>query len=333
MNYENQYQKYRGKNILITGGLGFIGSNLAIKLVDLGAHVMVLDSMIDTYGGNLFNIEPIREKVQVNISDMRDIFGLPYLLKNKDIIFNLAGQVSHIDGMTDPKTDLPINCVSQLAFLQTAHQHNPAARIVFASTRQIYGRSKYLPVNEDHPINPTDINGINKTAGEWYHKLYHDIYGMNTVALRLTNTFGPRQLMKHSKQGFIPWFIRLLIEGKTIQLFGTGEQIRDINFVDDVVDAFLLSGIDDKAKGKVYNLGGEPISLLDLVKRMIEVNAKGEYRLVPFPEEKKKIDIGYFYGDYAKIKNELCWEPHISLTEGLTKTFDYYRKHRSHYWS
>lgn len=332
MNYANHYKNYSGKNVLITGGLGFIGSNLAIKLVELGAKVTILDSMIDAYGGNFFNIDPIKEKAHINISDVRDKYGIQHLVKDQSVIFNLAGQVSHIDSMTDPETDLNINCVSQLALLQAVQKHNPKARIVFASTRQIYGRPKYVPVNEEHPINPTDINGINKTAGEWYHKLYHEVHGLDTVSLRLTNTFGPRQLMKHNKQGFIPWFIRLLIEGKTIQLFGTGEQIRDINFVDDAVDAFLLAGIHENAKGKVYNLGGEPISLLNLVKKMIEVNKAGEYTLVPFPEEKKKIDIGDFYGDYSKIKNELGWEPCVTLADALTKTFDYYRENRQHYW-
>lgn len=332
MPYQNQFTSYKNKRTLITGGLGFIGSNLAIRLVELGAHVTIVDSMIEAYGGNIFNIEPIKTKVHINISDVRDKYGIPYLVQNQDIIFNLAGQVSHIDSMTDPETDLNINCVSQLSLLQAVQKYQPKTRIVFASTRQIYGRPKYLPVNEEHPINPTDINGINKTAGEWYHKLYHEVYGIDTVSLRLTNTFGPRQLMKHNKQGFIPWFIRLLIEQKTIQLFGSGEQIRDINFVDDAVDAFLLAGIHPNAVGKVYNLGGEPISLLNLVKRMIAVNQKGEYTLVPFPEEKKKIDIGDFYGDFGKIKKDLGWEPRTTLDDALTKTFDYYTKNRQHYW-
>lgn len=326
------YKPYRHKRILITGGLGFIGSNLAIRLVHLGSRVTLLDSMIDAYGGNLFNIEPVKQNVTVNISDMRDKYGMNYLIRNHDIIFNLAGQVSHIDSMLDPYSDLDINCTSQLSLLEAVRHHNPKAVVVVASTRQIYGRPHYLPVDEAHPIDPVDVNGINTAAGEWYHTLYHNVYGLNTVALRLTNTFGPRQLMKHNRQGFIPWFIRLLIEGKTIQLFGDGQQVRDINYVDDVVDALLLAGISKQAVGQVYNLGGEPISLLDLTKLMIKVNRRGKYTITPFPPEKKRIDIGDYYGDYSKIKQELGWEPRIALADALRRTFAYYRKYKKFYF-
>lgn len=323
---------YRNKRVLITGGLGFIGSNLAITLVRLGAKVTIVDSMIDAYGGNFFNIQPVAKKVTVNISDMRDKYGIQYLVKQHDVIFNLAGQVSHIDSMLDPYSDLEINCTSQLSLLEAVKKHNPTAKVIYASTRQIYGRPRYLPVDEQHPIDPVDVNGINTTAGEWYHTLYHTVYGLQTVALRLTNTFGPRQLMKHNRQGFIPWFIRLLIEGKTIELFGDGLQVRDINYVDDVVDALLRAGINPKAIGQVYNLGADPISLLDLTKAMIKVNGKGKYHITPFPKEKKKIDIGDYYADYTKIKTDLGWEPRVSLSEGLRRTFAFYKKHHKQYW-
>lgn len=326
------YNRYRNKRVLVTGGLGFIGSNLAIRLVKLGAKVTILDSMIDDYGGNFFNIAPVKNKVMVNISDMRDKYGINYLVRDKDIIFNLAGQLSHIDSMNDPYADLEINCTAQLSLLEAVRHHNPKAIVVLTSTRQIYGKPNYLPVDEAHPINPVDVNGINTAAGEWYHTLYHNVYGLKTVSLRLTNTFGPRQLMKHNRQGFIPFFIRLLIEGKTINLFGDGKQVRDINDVDDVVAALLLSGMNPKAIGQVYNLGGEPISLLDLTKLMIKVNGKGKYTLTPFPPEKKRIDIGDYYGDYSKIKTELGWEPRITVTDAVRRTFAYYRKNRKYYW-
>lgn len=332
LNLNMSLTPYKNKRVLVTGGLGFIGSTLAIRLVKLGAKVTILDSMIDDYGGNFYNISPVKNKLTVNISDMRDKYGINYLVRDQDIIFNLAGQLSHIDSMVDPFADLEINCTAQLSLLEAVRQHNPKAVVVLTSTRQIYGKPNYLPVDEAHPVQPVDVNGINTAAGEWYHTLYHTVYGLKTVALRLTNTFGPRQLMKHGRQGFIPWFIRLLIEGKTIQLFGDGQQMRDINYVDDVVDALLLCGVQPAAIGQVYNLGGEPISLLELTKLMIKVNKKGKYTITPFPPEKKRIDIGDYYGDYTKIKTELGWEPHVTLTTALRRTFAYNRQHRAHYW-
>lgn len=332
MSSKQPYSAYHNKKILVTGGLGFIGSNLALRLVSLGAKVTVLDSMIDDYGGNFFNVEPIKDKIKINISDMRDKYGINYLVRDQDIIFNLAGQLSHIDSMIDPYADLEINCTAQLSLLEAVRHHNPKAVVVLSSTRQIYGKPQYLPVDENHPISPVDVNGINTAAGEWYHTLYHNVYGLKTVALRLTNTFGPRQLMKHNRQGFIPFFIRQLIEGKTIHIFGDGLQMRDINYVDDVIEALLLSGIKKNAVGQVYNLGGEPVSLLDLTKLMIRVNKKGQYTLTPFPPEKKRIDIGDYYGNYTKIKDELGWEPKVKLAEAIRRTFAYYRKNKTHYF-
>lgn len=326
------FSAYHNKPVLVTGGLGFIGSNLVLHLVALGAKVTVLDSMIEDYGGNFFNIKPVKGKIKVNISDMRDKYGINYLVRDQAIIFNLAGQLSHIDSMTDPYADLEINCTAQLSLLEAVRHHNPKAVVVLSSTRQIYGKPQYLPVDENHPISPVDVNGINTAAGEWYHTLYHNVYGLKTVALRLTNTFGPRQLMKHNRQGFIPFFIRQLIEGKTINIFGDGLQVRDINYVDDVVEALLLSGIKKNAVGQVYNLGGEPISLLDLTKLMIQVNKKGKYTLTPFPPEKKRIDIGDYYGNYTKIKDELGWEPKVTLADAVRRTFAFYRKYSKHYY-
>lgn len=305
---------------------------MAIRLSKLGAIVTILDSMIEDYGGNLFNIKPVAGKVHVNISDMRDKYGISYLVREKDIIFNLAGQVSHIDSMIDPHTDLEINCTSQISLLEAVRKHNPEVKVILASTRQIYGRPQYLPVDEKHPVYPVDVNGINTTAGEWYHTLYHNVYGISTVVLRLTNTFGPRQLMKHNRQGFIPWFIRLLIDGETVKIFGDGSQKRDINYVDDVVDALLLAGESGKAIGQVYNLGGKPVSLLDLTRLMISVNGKGRFTVTPFPPERKKIDIGDYYGDYSKIKSELDWKPEVELEDALRRTFSYYNKYKKHYW-
>lgn len=317
---------YRGKKVLVTGGCGFIGSNLAIRLVRAGADVTLVDSMYEDYGGNLHNIAPVADDVRLNISDVRDQVAMRYLVRGQEVLFNLAGQVSHIDSMLDPMTDLEINAKAQLGVLEACRHVNREARIVLTSTRQIYGRPHYMPVDEKHPLDPVDVNGINCIAGEWYHLLYHKVYGIPAAVLRLTNTYGPRQLLRHNRQGFLGWFIRLVLEGKQIQLFGDGSQRRDMNYVDDVVDAILLAGMRDEAVGQVYNLAGdEPVSLRDLVERMIRIAGSGSYRLVPWPEEKKRIDIGDFYGDATKIREALGWTPRVGTDEGLARTFDYYR--------
>lgn len=324
---------YKNNKILITGGLGFIGSNLAIKLVELGAKVTIIDSMIPDYGGNLFNIEPVKNKVKINFSDIRDRSSMNYLVRNQDFLFNLAGQISHLDSMTDPFTDLEINCKAQLSLLESCRENNPKIKIIYASTRQFYGKPEYLPVDEKHPLNPPDVNGINKLAGEQYHMLYDKVYGLKAVSLRLTNTYGPRLLLKHNRQGFMAWFISKILRNETIEIHGTGKQIRDLNYVDDVVEALLFAGASAKAYSQIFNLGGKPISLLELTKSMIQAYGKGKYKLIPAPKERKKIDIGNFYGDYSKIKKTLGWKPKVSLKQGLKKTFEYYKKYLKHYLS
>ncbi len=320
-----------GKNILVTGGLGFIGSNLAHRLVSLGANVTLVDSMVPAYGGNPFNIHGIEDRVTVNIADVRDEYSMAYLVQGRDYIFNLAGQVSHIDSVEDPYTDLEINVRSQVSILEACRKKNRAVKIVYTSTRQLYGKPDYLPVDEKHLAHPIDTNGINKLAGELYHILYYNVYDIRAASLRLTNTYGPRQLVKHSRQGFIAWFVRQIVEGKEIQLFGGGGQIRDFNHVDDVVDALLLASVSDAANGEIFNLGGEPVSLKSLVELMIEINGGGSYRPVPFPPDKKRIDIGDFYGDFTKITNVLGWKPKTPLRDGMLDTINYYRENLPKY--
>ncbi|HZJ72515.1 MAG TPA: NAD-dependent epimerase/dehydratase family protein [Planctomycetota bacterium] len=325
---------YRGRRVLVTGGLGFIGSNLGRRLVELGAEVTLMDSMIKDYGGNAFNIADYKDKVRVNIADVRDRSAMDHLVQGQDMLFNLAGQVSHIDSMRDPVTDLDINCRSQLSILESCRHNNPQVAIVFAASRQQYGRPLYLPVDEKHPVRPVDVNGINKTAGESYHLVYGEAYGLRAVSLRLTNTFGPGQLVRHNRQGFIGWFVRTIVEGGTIDLYGDGSQVRDLNFVDDVVEAFLLAGAraTGPARGKVYNLAGpEPVSLKALVSMLIEIAGKGSVRCVPWPEDKKPIDIGDYYGSHALITEELGWEPRVALRDGLERTVRYYERHLQHY--
>jgi UDP-glucose 4-epimerase len=322
---------YRGRKVLVTGALGFIGSNLSRTLADLGAHVLAVDSLLPDYGGNLFNLAGYEDKVRINIADVRG-HGMGYLVKGQEVIFNLAGQVSHIDSMTDPFTDLEINCRSQLSILEALRVHNPEAKVVYAGTRQIYGKPRYLPVDEQHLLTPTDVNGINKISGEMYHLVYHSVYGLRASSLRLTNTYGPRQLIRHNRQGFIGWFMRQVVLGEEIQIFGDGQQRRDFDYVDDTVDAFLRAGASDAADGQVFNLGGEDaVSLLDLTRLMIEVAGRGSYRLVPFPPERKRIDIGDFHADTAKIRAALGWAPRVSLRDGLARTIEYYMENREHY--
>lgn len=324
---------FKGKNVMVTGGLGFIGSNLAHKLVEFGANVSLVDSLMPDYGGNLFNIHGIENKVSVNISDVRDENNMRLLVKEQDYIFNLAGQVSHLDSMKDPFTDLEINCRAQLSILEACKKNNRDAKIVFTSTRQVYGKPDYLPVDEKHLLHPIDINGINKMAGEWYHILYNNVYNIKTTSLRLTNTYGPRLLMKHNRQGFVAWFVRQAIENDEIKIFGDGNQIRDFNYVDDVVGALLLVGAKDETSGKIYNLGNtERMCLREFVRVLIDVCGSGTYTIVPFPEEKRKIDIGDYYGDFNKIKKELGWEPVIFVREGLERTIEYYKKYSKYYW-
>jgi UDP-glucose 4-epimerase len=324
-------KSFQGKRILITGGLGFIGSNLARRLAGQGADVLLLDSLVPEYGGNPFNIAGVEDKVRVNISDVRDAFSMSYLIRDRDYLFNLAGQTSHMDSMQDPFTDLEINCRAQLSILEACRQHNPRIKVVFASTRQIYGKPDYLPVREDHLLRPVDVNGINKMAGEWYHILYNNVFGIHACALRLTNTYGPRMRIRDARQTFLGVWIRLLVEGKPFEVWD-GRQLRDFTYVDDAVDALLLAAGSDRAGGQVFNLGGDSVlSLKQLADTLIEVNGGGEYALRSFPADRKGIDIGDYYADYSRIESTLGWKPRVPLREGLSRTLDYYREHLPNY--
>jgi UDP-glucose 4-epimerase len=324
---------YQAQNVLITGGLGFIGSNLARRLVDLGANVTLVDSLIPEYGGNRANIAGIEDRVTVNVSDVRDEHSLPSLLRGQDLVFNLAGQTSHVDSLHDPYTDLEINCRAQLSILETVRHVNPEAKVVFASTRQLYGRPQYLPVDERHPLAPVDPNGVNKAAGEWYHLVYGRIYGLRCSVLRLTNTYGPRMRVKDDRQTFLGTWLRLAVEGEELLVFGDGTQRRDFTYVDDAVEAFLLAGARGEADGEVFNVGGEPpVSLGELAELLVELAGGGSWRPVPFPEERATIDIGDYYADDSKIRSRLGWEPRVGLREGLERSLAFYREHGASYW-
>jgi nucleoside-diphosphate-sugar epimerase len=324
---------FADKKVLVTGGLGFIGSNLAIRLVALGARVTLVDSLIPEYGGNLHNVEPVRDRVVVNISDVRDEHAMKHLVRGQDFLFNLAGQTSHVDSMRNPLPDLETNAKAQLYILEACRNHNAGVKVVFASTRQLYGRPAYLPVDERHPLHPVDVNGINKMAGEWYHLVYNEAYGIRTTVLRLTNTYGPRMRVKDARQTFLGIWIRRLLDGDPVLVYGDGKQVRDFNYVDDVVDALLLAAASDDANGEIYNLGADdPANLKDTAALLVSLNGGGRHEIVPFPGELKQIDIGDYYGDYRRIRSKLGWRPAVPLADGLARTLAYYRQHGAAYW-
>jgi UDP-glucose 4-epimerase len=328
---ERDFAAYAGARVLITGGLGFIGSAMARRLVDLGSDVLLVDSLIPEYGGNPFNIADIAEKVHVNISDIRDTHGLRHLVRDRDYLFNLAGQTSHLDSMREPVADLEINGKAQLTLLETCREVNPGINIVFASTRQIYGKPDYLPVDERHLLRPVDVNGVNKMAGEAYHILYHNVYGMRCCALRLTNTYGPRMRIKDARQTFVGVWLRLVLEGWPFEVWG-GEQLRDFTYVDDAVDAFLIAAQSPEANGRAFNIGGDRVvSLKELAETLVRVNGSGRYEIREFPADRKRIDIGDYYADDGLFRRATGWAPRVPIDEGLARSLAYFREHLHHY--
>jgi len=317
--------------VVITGGLGFIGSTLALRLIELGSDVLLIDNLAPNYGGNHFNIEPVRDRARIEIVDIRDTARLRPLLEGCDYLFNLAGQTSHLDSMTDPLTDLEINCLAQLTLLEACRAVCPKAAIVFASTRQIYGKPQYLPVDERHTLHPVDVNGVNKMAGEAYHILYHDVYGMHATALRLTNTYGPRMRIKDARQTFVGVWLRAALEGKPFEVWG-GAQRRDFTYVDDAVEAFLLAAVSDGTKGKALNIGGEgAVSLAELASLLVAANRGGNFVNREFPPERRRIDIGDYFADDSQFRGITGWRPSVALSDGLERSLAYFRQHLQHY--
>ena len=333
MNEPATFGEYKGRSALITGGLGFIGSNLARRLVEIGVEVSVLDALMPVQGGTRYNLRDLLGRVEVHAADLRDQRVVSHLVGGVDYIFNLAGSVSHLESMQQPLRDLELNCAAHVTLLEACRNFNPHVKIVFTSTRQVYGKPVYLPLDEQHRVAPLDVNGINKLAAEHYHLLYQRVYGTRAVCLRLTNTYGPRQLIHHNRQGFIAWFIRQAIEGEVIELYGEGRQRRDMNYVDDVVEALLLAGASEAAEGEVYNLGGdEPVSLAELAEELISITGRGSVRTVPFPPERQLIDVGNTHSSFAKIESALGWRPRTPIREGLRRTVEFYTQNRAHYW-
>lgn len=317
--------------MVVTGGLGFIGSALAKRLVSEGADVLIVDSLVPEYGGNLFNVDGYESRLSLNISDVRDRHSLSYLMDGCDYLFNLAGQTSHLDSMADPFTDLEINCTAQLSILEVCRMVCPEVQIVFASTRQLYGKPDYSPTDERHLLRPVDVNGVNKMAGERYHILYNDVYGLRATALRLTNTFGPGMRIKDARQTFLGTWIRAVLDGSPIEVWG-GQQLRDFTYVDDAVDAFLMAGESDDVNGHIFNVGGTPsISLLDLANVVVDIAGEGSVVVREFPVDRKKIDIGDYVADWSLLHEVLGWTPKWTLSQGLEVTLDHYRSHLEKY--
>lgn len=317
--------------VLITGGLGFIGSNLAIRLIHEGARVTIVDSLIPQYGGNIYNIHGFEDKLRINISDVRDPYSMKELIKNQEILFNLAGQTSHLDSMHDPYTDLDINCRAQLSILEACRENNPSIKIIFASTRQIYGKPYYLPVDEKHLVQPVDVNGINKMAGEWYHLVYHNVYNIKACSLRLTNTIGPRMRIRDDRQTFLGIWIKHILCDEPFEVWG-GNQTRDFLYVDDCVDALLLAATNEHSFGKIFNVGGqEQISLEKLANLLTQLTGKGTYIIKEYPTTRKKIDIGDYYTDDTLIHATLGWKAKTPLSLALKQTIEYYQPILDHY--
>jgi UDP-glucose 4-epimerase len=326
------HSQYNGRTVLITGGMGFIGSNLARCLVQLGVKVLIVDALLPAQGGNPFNLEGIVDQVEVVRADIGTDYVANHLVGGVDIIFNLAGHMSHLDSLVWPHRDLELNCAAQLTLLEACRNYNPHVKIVFTSTRQVYGRPELLPVSESHRVAPLDVNGIHKLAAEHYHLLYHKLYGTRAVCLRLTNTYGPRQLLAHQRQGFIGWFVRHALTAGVIELYGEGKQCRDINYVDDVVEALLLAGGTEKGDGEIFNLGGsEPVSLSDIATELISLTGRGSVCHVPFPREQQLIEIGNCYLSSEKIETMLGWRARTHWRDGLARTVEFYRKHLPQY--
>ena len=321
---------YAGARVVITGGLGFIGSTLALRLAELGADLLLVDNLFPEAGGNLFNVAPIRDRVAIEIADIRDVRAMRQLLRGCRYLFNLAAQTSHMDSMADPETDLAINCRAQLTLLAACREICPVARIVYASTRQIYGRPRRLPVDETHPLHPVDVNGVNKMAGEAYHILFHDVYGLHAAALRLTNTYGPRMRIRDARQTFVGVWLRAVLDGRAFEVWD-GAQLRDLTYVDDAAEAFLLAAVAPAAKGRVFNIGGEHLRLRALAEALIAANGGGSFETRDFPAERKRIDIGDYYADDSAFRAATGWAPKISIAAGLARSLDYFRRNLAEY--
>jgi UDP-glucose 4-epimerase len=325
--------EFKGKKVLVTGGLGFVGSNLSIRLAELGADVLIVDNMLPREGGNMFNIEPVKDKVKVNVSDIRNATSMNHLVKGIDYVFHIAGQVNHVDSVKNPLNDLSINVEGTLIIMEALRMNNPDAKVIFTGTRGEYGSSLKLPVAESHAINPIGIYAITNFAAERIVLTYHNLHNVKSVCLRITNTYGPRHQMAHDEYGVFNWFIRRAMDNELIHLFGDGRILRDYLYVDDLTESLIATALSDKVYGEVYNIGsGVPVSFIELAGKIIEVAGSGKMDHTEFTTERKALEPGDYYADITKIKNAIGWQPKTSLEDGIKKTLEYYRKNKKHYW-
>lgn len=324
---------YKGRKALITGGLGFVGSNLAHRLVTSGASVTTLDNEHPDFGANRFNLNGIEKTVQVIHGDIRDAESCRNAVKGQDIVFHLAAQVSHIDSMKEPFFDIDVNARGTATLLESCRHHAPGVRFIYGGTRGQYGKLLKVPVDETHALFPLDVYGANKTVGELYTLVYTNAGWVAGSSVRMNNTYGPRHQMKHAKYGILNWFIRLAFDGQTIKIFGEGKQLRDYNHIDDTVDALVRAGITPEAVGQVYNLGsGAAIEFREMTKQVVAACGSGAYEFVPWPEDRKRIEVGDFAADFSKAQKELGWNPVVKFDVGLRSTVEFYLRFRSHYW-
>jgi len=323
----------KGKKVLVTGGLGFVGSNLSIRLAEMGVDVLIVDNMLPRQGGNIFNIEPVKNKVRVNISDIRNATSMNHLVKDVDYVFHLAGQVNHVDSVKNPLNDLSINVEGTLVIMEALRMNNPEAKVIFTGTRGEYGASLKLPVSESHAINPIGIYAITNFAAERIVLTYHNLHKINSVCLRITNTYGPRHQMMHDEYGVFNWFIRKAMDNDIIHIFGNGSILRDYLYIDDLIESMISIMQKDEAYGEVYNVGtGIPVSFIDLAKKITQIICKGRIDFTEFTNERKALEPGDYYADISKIKQKINWTPKVSLEDGIQKTIKYYSKYREHYW-
>ncbi len=326
-------EAFQGKRVLVTGGLGFIGSNLSVRLVELGAKVTIVDNMMPRLGGNLFNVKEIMDHIQINFSDVRDEHSMDYLVKDQDFIFHLAGQVNHVDSIRNPIQDLDINCRGTLVLLESCRKYNREVKVIFSGTRGEYGASVKLPVAEDHPTNPKGIYAVTNLSAEKMVLVYDDVHKISGTCLRITNTYGPRHQMAHDEYGVLNWFIRKAIDDELIPVFGDGHILRDFLYVDDLVECFLQVAICSSAYGEVFNVGtGIPINFIDLAKKIVEVAGSGKVAFTEFTKERKEVEQGDYYTDISKVRKVVGWTPKTDLREGLKKTIEFYRKYKKEYW-